>query len=399
MEEKKEATINLSIKTGNTVNSLSKSTSIRGMNSGTSSGADIKIQQLFKVMVENNASDLHLSVGSAPSMRVNGNIVRVKISPLTAEDSKRLVYQVLSPEQKEEFEKNLELDFSFGVKGLARFRANVYYSKGGISAAFRMIPTLIPDFKSLGLPNVLLTMTDASNGLILVTGPTGSGKSTTLASLVDRLNEKESGHIITLEDPIEFVHNHKNCVVDQREVGSDTLSFVKGLKSLLRQDPDIVLVGELRDMETIEAALTIAETGHLVFGTLHTNSCVQTINRIINVFPSHQQGQVRTLLSFVLQGVVSQQLIPKTYKPGRCLAMEILVPTPGIRNLIREDKLHQVYSQMQIGQDKTGMVTMNQSLYKLVQTGQIDSDTALTYTTVPEELSQMLGLNKVKEKK
>ncbi|MBF0299294.1 MAG: type IV pilus twitching motility protein PilT [Oligoflexia bacterium] len=365
------------------------------MTSSASKGAsDIKIQQLFKLMVENNASDLHLSVGSSPGMRVNGNIVRVKTPPLSPDDSKRLVYQILTEDQRSDFEKNLELDFSFGVKGLARFRANVFYSKGGISAVFRQIPTLIPDFKALGLPNVLITMTDASNGMILVTGPTGSGKSTTLASLLDRLNEKEAGHIITLEDPIEFVHGHKGCIVNQREVGADTNSFTRGLKSMLRQDPDIVLVGELRDMETIEAALTIAETGHLIFGTLHTNSTVQTINRIVNVFPSDQQGQVRTLLSFVLQGIVAQQLIPKSYKPGRCVAMEILVPTPAIRNLIREDKLHQIYSQMQIGQDKTGMITMNQSLYKLVQTGQIDSDTALGYTTAPEELYQMLGLNK-----
>ncbi|MBF0208567.1 MAG: type IV pilus twitching motility protein PilT [Oligoflexia bacterium] len=366
-----------------------------GLGAAKTGGRDeIKIQQLFKVMVENNASDLHLIVGSAPAMRVNGNIVRVKVNPLTADDCKRLVFQILSEEQRDEFEKNLELDFSFGVKGLARFRANVFYSKGAISACFRLIPTLIPDFKSLGLPNVLLTMTDASNGLILVTGPTGSGKSTTMASLVDRLNEKESGHIITLEDPVEFVHVHKGCLVNQREVGSDTISFTRGLRSMLRQDPDIVLVGELRDVETIEAALTIAETGHLVFGTLHTNSCVQTINRIINVFPSDQQDQVRTLLSFVLQGVVAQQLIPKTYKPGRCLAMEILIPTPAIRNLIRDNKLHQVYSQMQIGQDKSGMITMNQALSKLVQTGQIDSDTALSYTTAPDELAQMLGLNR-----
>lgn len=362
------------------------------------SNEEVKIQQLFKLMVENNSSDLHLVVGSAPAMRVHGTMVKVKISPLNADDTKRMVYQVLTEEQRDEFEKNLELDFSFGVKGLARFRANVFYSKGAVSACFRLIPTLIPDFKSLGLPNVLLSMTDASNGLVLITGPTGSGKSTTLASLLDRLNEKESGHIITLEDPVEFVHNHKGCIVNQREVGADTISFGRGLKSLLRQDPDIVLVGELRDMDTIEAALTIAETGHLVFGTLHTNSCIQTINRIINVFPSHQQSQIRTLLSFVLQGVVAQQLIPKSFKAGRCLSMEIMMPTPAIRNLIREDKLHQIYSQMQIGQEKSGMITMNQSLMKLVQTGQIDSDTAISYTTVPDELAQMLGLNKSKEK-
>lgn len=355
-------------------------------------GENVKIQQLFKLMVESGASDLHLTVGTPPGLRVNGDVVRVKIPALTAADSKRLIYQVLSEEQKNEFEKTLELDFSFGIKGLARFRANVFYSKGGVAAVFRLIPSIIPDFKSLNLPNVLLEMTDVSNGLILVTGPTGSGKSTTLAALIDRLNENESGHIITLEDPVEFVHPHKQCIVNQREIGSDSLSFKNSLKSLLRQDPDIVLVGELRDPETIEAALTIAETGHLVFGTLHTNSAVQTINRVINVFPSHQQGQVRTLLSFVLQGVISQQLLPKSFEPGRCMAMEILVPTPGIRNLIREDKIHQLYSQMQIGQDKTGMTTMNQSLRKHFDAGLIDAETAMSYSTAPEELAPQLGV-------
>ena len=352
----------------------------------------IKIQQLFKLMVDNNASDLHLVVGSAPGLRINGEMVRVKLPTLLVEDAKRLIYQVLTDEQKNDLEKNLELDFSFGIKGLARFRANVFYSKGAVSAVFRLIPSLIPDFKQLNLPKVLLEMTDVSNGLILITGPTGSGKSTTLASLLDRLNENEAGHIITIEDPVEFVHPHKNCIVNQREVGSDTLTVHKALKSLLRQDPDIVLIGELRDLETIEAALTTAETGHLVFGTLHTNSCVQTVNRIINAFPSHQQSQVRTLLSFVLQGVVSQQLIPKSFSPGRVLAMEILIPTPGIRNLIREDKIHQIYSQMQIGQDKSGMITMNQSLKRHVERGLLDVNTAMGYTTAPEELAGMLGV-------
>jgi twitching motility protein PilT len=302
------------------------------------------------------------------------------------------VYQILSEDQKNEFEKKLELDFSFGIKGLARFRANVFNSKGAVAAVFRVIPSLIPDFKQLNLPNILLKMCDVSNGLILVTGPTGSGKSTTLASLLDYLNQHESGHIITLEDPVEFVHQHKNCLVNQREIGADSLTFHNALKSLLRQDPDIVLVGELRDMETIEAALTIAETGHLVFGTLHTNSCVQTINRIINVFPAHQQIQIRTLLSFVLQGVVSQQLIAKSFEKGRVCSMEILNPTPGIRNLIREDKLHQVYSQMQIGQDKTGMITMNQSLKKHVDSGAITAEVALSYSSAPEELATQLGI-------
>jgi twitching motility protein PilT len=357
-------------------------------------GSDnVKIQQLFKLMVESNGSDMHISVGSPPGLRVNGEIIRVKIPPLSANDTKRLVYQVLTEEQKNEFEKTLEIDLSFGIKGLARFRANIFHSKGGVSAVFRQIPSIVPDFKTLNLPNVLIDMTDVSNGLILVTGPTGSGKSTTLASLIDRLNENEAGHIVTLEDPIEFVHPHKNCIVNQREVGTDSLSFSNSLKSLLRQDPDIVLVGELRDAETIEAALTVAETGHLVFGTLHTNSTVQTVNRIINVFPADQQDQVRTLLSFVLQGVVSQQLIPKTYEAGRVLAMEVMTPTPAIRNLIREDKIHQIYSAMQTGQGDSGMFTMNQSLKKHVDKGLIDNDTAVSYSTNQEELRSVLGMS------
>ena len=355
-------------------------------------GADLKIQQLFKLMVDSNASDLHITSGTSPGLRVHGEIIRVKTPPLSGEDTKRLIYQILSEDQKNEFEKKLELDFSFGIKGLARFRANVFNSKGAVAGVFRIIPTIIPDFKALNLPNVLLKMCDVANGLVLVTGPTGSGKSTTLASLVDYLNQNEAGHIITLEDPVEFVHAHKSCLVNQREIGSDSLTFHNALKSLLRQDPDIVLVGELRDMETIEAALTIAETGHLVFGTLHTNSCVQTINRVINVFPAHQQIQIRTLLSFVLQGIVSQQLIAKSYEKGRVAAMEILVPTAGIRNLIRDDKLHQVYSQMQIGQDKTGMITMNQSLKKHVDSGAITADVAISYSPSPEELATTLGI-------
>ncbi len=352
---------------------------------------ELKIQTLLKLMVESGASDLHFAVNSAPAMRLHGEIVRVKMDQLKGDDIKNLIYQVLNEEQRRELEEGLELDFSFGIKGLARFRGNAYHSRGTISAAFRLIPSLIPDFKTLGLPNALMNLTELSNGLILVTGPTGSGKSTTLASMIDALNERENLHIITLEDPIEFVHNHKKSLVDQREVGSDTLSYKKGLKSLLRQDPDVVLVGELRDMETIELALTIAETGHLVFGTLHTNSCVQTINRMINVFPADQQGQVRTLLSFVLQGIVSQQLLPKSYSPGRCLALEVMIPGTAIRNLVREDKVHQIYSQMQVGQDKSGMMTMNQSLMKLVKAGLVSPEASMGYTTMPDELNQMLG--------
>ncbi|HXH31689.1 MAG TPA: type IV pilus twitching motility protein PilT [Bacteriovoracaceae bacterium] len=350
----------------------------------------LQIQQLFKVMVDNNASDLHLTVGSAPGMRISGDIVRVKVGSLGPEDTKRLIYQILTEKQKAELEKNLELDFSFGIKGLARFRANVFYSKGSVAAVFRQIPSLIPDFDALGLPKVLLEMVNVSSGLFLVTGPTGSGKSTTLASIIDKLNSASPNHIITLEDPIEFVHQHKLSLVNQREIGADTLSFGKGIKSLLRQDPDIVLVGELRDTETIEAALTIAETGHVVFGTLHTNSTVQTINRIINVFSHEQQDQIRTLLSFVLQGVVAQQLLPRVPK-GRALVQEILRITPAIRNLIREDKVHQIYSQMQIGQETTGMNTMNQHIKKHLDTGTITQETAMTYSNNPEELARMLG--------
>ncbi len=351
----------------------------------------IQIQQLFKVMVDNGASDLHISIGTAPGMRISGEIIRVKIPALSAEDTKRLVYQILTEAQRSELEKNLELDFSFGVKGLARFRANCFYSKGAVAAVFRQIPSQIPDFDALSLPNVLLEMSDVSNGMILVTGPTGSGKSTTLASILDRLNSTESGHILTLEDPVEFMHQHKMSIINQREVGVDTLSFANGLRSLLRQDPDIVLVGELRDVETIEAALEIAETGHLVFGTLHTNSTVQTISRIINVFPSDQQEPIRTLLSFVLQGVVSQQLVPKK-SGGRVLCQEILRITPAIRNLIREDKLHQVYSQMQINQEETKMVTMNQSIKKVLDAGLITKENAMSYSNNPEEMAKILGI-------
>lgn len=358
----------------------------------------LQIQQLFKVMVDNGASDLHLTVGSAPGMRISGDIVRVKVGSLTPEDTKRLIYQILTEKQKAELEKNLELDFSFGIKGLARFRANVFYSKGSVAAVFRQIPSLIPDFEALGLPPILLEMVNVSSGLFLVTGPTGSGKSTTLASIIDKLNTNSACHIITLEDPIEFVHAHKLSLVNQREVGADTLSFGKGIKSLLRQDPDIVLVGELRDPETIEAALTIAETGHIVFGTLHTNSTIQTINRIINVFSHEQQEQIRTLLSFVLQGVVAQQLLPKVPK-GRVAVQEILRITPAIRNLIREDKVHQIYSQMQIGQDETGMFTMNQNIKKILDAGLITPETAMSNSNNPEELARMLGLDNAAKKK
>ena len=353
-------------------------------------GPQLRLQELLRAMIENNASDLHITQNSPPVMRVDGEIVRVKTPPLKPGEIKKLFWQMLNAPEIEVLEKNLEIDLSFEVEGLARFRVNIFHAKNGLAGSFRAIPSIIPSVESLSLPKILLNMVNVNNGLILVTGPTGSGKSTTLAALVNYLNMNEKCHIITLEDPIEFIHEHKKSIVNQREIGTDTLSFQKGLKSLLRQDPDIVLVGELRDVETIEAALTIAETGHLVFATLHTNSTVQTINRIINVFPAHQQSQIMTLLSFVVQGIVAQQLIPKSFTKGRSLAMEILFPTSGIRNLIREKKVHQIYSQMQIGQDTTGMVTMNQSLMELLRKGAISQETAMAHTASPQELSQMV---------
>ena len=353
-------------------------------------GKDFKVQNLFKLMVETGSSDLHLAVGTPPSMRVDGKITRVKTNPLTADDTKNLTYQVLSGEQRSEFERKMELDFSFEIKKLARFRGSLFFSRGNISASFRIIPTNIPDFKMLSLPQTLLHMTQVKNGIILVTGETGSGKSTTLASILDNLNSNRNGHIVTLEDPIEFLHQHKKCVVNQREIGKDTHSFSDALKGILRQDPDIISIGEMRDAETILAALNMAETGHLVFATLHTNSCVQTITRIVNAFPPHQKEQMRLLLSFTLQGVVCQQLIKKSFSSGRVVALEILIPNMAIRNLIREDKIHQIYSQMQIGQNKTGMVTMNQSLLKLVANGSIDGETAIEQSTESEELINKL---------
>lgn len=372
-----------------------KPASDSGGSSANGANKDIRIQQLLKVMVDNRASDLHLVVGTPPAMRIDGDIVRIKLPALLPEDTQRLIFQILSEDQKRQLEKNLEIDFSFGIKGLARFRSNIFYAKGYLSGVFRQIPTVIPNFESLGLPKVLLSLIGISNGLVLVTGPTGSGKSTTLAALIDIINQRESAHIITMEDPIEFMMDHRRCIVNQRELGADTLSFSKGLRSMLRQDPDVVLIGELRDLETIQLALTIAETGHLVFATLHTNSCVQTIHRVINVFPSHQQDEIRTILSFVLQGVAAQQLIPKSSEPGRVAAIEVMIPNPAIRNLIRENKIHQIYSQMQLGQDVSGMCTMNQVLTKMVQSAKINAQTALSYSAMPDELSKMLGLSKV----
>lgn len=349
------------------------------------------IHQLLKTMVENGASDLHLSTGTPPQIRIDGKMTPLKAPPLLPADTKQLCYSLLTDAQKRKFEEENELDLSFGVKGLSRFRGNIFLQRGAVSGVFRVIPYKILTFEELGLPPVVKDIARRPRGLVLVTGPTGSGKSTTLASIVDLINSERQEHIITIEDPVEFLHPHKKCLVNQREVGSDTQSFKKALKYILRQDPDVVLVGELRDIETIEAALTIAETGHLCFATLHTNSCVQTINRIVDVFPTNQQAQIRTQLSFVLEGVLSQCLIPKMSGRGRALGLEIMVPNVAIRALIRDDKVHQIYSQMQMGQDKFGMQTLNQSLFHLYQSKQITMDHALIRSAEPDELRQMIA--------
>ena len=348
------------------------------------------LQQLLKTMVDNGASDLHITKGSPPQIRLDGNLVRLKTEPLSPDDTKAICYSVMTDSQKAQFEENNELDMSFGIKGLARFRANIFVQQQAVAGAFRLIPFKIRGFNELGLPPIVAELCKKPRGLILVTGPTGSGKSTTLAAMVDKINIDDHGHIITIEDPVEFLHEHKNCVVNQREIGSDSHSFKKALKSILRQDPDCVLVGELRDLETIEAALTIAETGHICFGTLHTNGAVSTINRIIDAFPAYQQPQIRAQLSLVLEGVMSQSLIPKQ-GGGRALVLEVMVPTPAIRNLIREDKIHQIYSQMQLGQAKFGMQTANQSLFALFQKKFITMEMALEYSSDPEELRNMIA--------
>ncbi|GAB4558038.1 MAG: type IV pilus twitching motility protein PilT [Geothermobacteraceae bacterium] len=351
----------------------------------------VSIHQLLKTMVDAGGSDLHITTGTPPQLRIDGQMVPLKLAPLQPADTKQLCYSILTDAQKRKFEEENELDLSFGVKGLARFRGNIYMQRGALAGAFRLIPYKFLSFEELGLPEVINRIAQRPRGLVLVTGPTGSGKSTTLASIIDYINEHRHEHIITIEDPIEYLHPHKKCVVNQREVGADTHSFKKALKYILRQDPDIVLLGELRDLETIEAALTIAETGHLCFATLHTNSAVQTINRIVDVFPPHQQTQVRTQLSFVLEGVLSQTLIPRADGRGRALAVEVMVPNMAIRALIRDDKVHQIYSQMQMGQEKYGMQTMNQSLFMLFHNKKISLEMAMTRSPDPEELKQMIA--------
>jgi twitching motility protein PilT len=348
------------------------------------------IHQLLKVMVDRGASDLHITTGSPPQLRIDGSLVPLKTPPLDPIETKQLCYAVLSEEQVARFERNHELDLSFGVRGLSRFRANIFMQRGAVAGAFRTIPFKIHTFEELGLPPVVAQLSNVPRGLVLVTGPTGSGKSTTLAALIDKINRERRQHIVTIEDPIEYVHPNKLSVVNQREVGSDTKSFKDALKYVLRQDPDVVLVGEMRDLETIEAALTISETGHLVFATLHTNGAINAINRVIDVFPAHQQAQVRAQLSFVLQGVLSQNLLPRADGPGRALALEIMIPNAAIRNLIREDKIHQIYSAMQTGQATSGMQTLNQSLLTLYLRRIISLDDALGYATDPTELQNMI---------
>ena len=360
--------------------------------------SQVTLPDLLRKMTEAGGSDLHLTTNSPPQVRVHGHLRALsEFGPLTPADTKRLAYSVLTDAQKHRFEENLELDFSFGLKGMSRFRANLFNQKGAVGAVFRAIPYEIKSFEALGLPPVVQDMCKKPRGLVLVTGPTGSGKSTTLAAMIDKINIDRHDHILTIEDPIEFLHNHKNCVVNQREVAADTHSFGSALRTALRQDPDVVLVGEMRDLETIEMALRIAETGHLTFATLHTNSAYSTINRIIDVFPAGQQAQVRTQLSLVLEGIMCQALLPKASGDGRAMALEILVPNSAIRNLIREDKIHQIYSMMQTGQDKFGMQTFNQALASLYHKKVITLEAAMNRTSNADELRELIergsGLN------
>ncbi len=351
----------------------------------------VSLQQLLKTMVEQGSTDLHITTNSPPQVRIDGELVPLQLPPLGAAETKSLVYSVMTDQQKHRFEENLELDFSFGIKGLARFRANVFNQRGAVGAAFRTIPWEMRSFQELGLPDVVSNLAERPRGLVLVTGPTGSGKSTTLAAMIDKINRERASHIVTIEDPIEYLHSHKRCLVNQRELGSDTRSFPNALRSVLRQDPDIVLIGEMRDLETIECALRVAETGHLTFATLHTNSAAQTINRIIDVFPPNQQPQVRAQLSLTLEGILCQTLLPRAGGHGRVLAMEILIPNTAIRNLVREDKIHQIYAMMQTGQAKHGMQTFNQALATLYFRRHITLQTALQVSHNAEELQEMIN--------
>ena len=354
-------------------------------------GTTVSLRSLLEEMIERDASDLHITAGERAKLRVDGDIVdsncEVNLSP---KDTLQLAYSVLTENQKTRFEMDDELDFSFGLQNLARFRGNCFKQRGCVSMVIRQIPFNIRTFEDLGLPPVCAKMAEKPRGLVLVTGPTGSGKSTTLAAMIDKVNRERKGHIITVEDPIEFIHRHQSCIVNQREVGSDTHSFANALKYALREDPDVILIGEMRDLETIQAALTIAETGHLVFATLHTNSAAEAINRIIDVFPSHQQSQVRAQLAFVLEGIVTQTLLPRARGRGRVMAAEILVITPAMRALIRDDKVHQIYSMMQSGK-KFGMQTLNDSLYQLYLAREVTDEECLRVSSDPNEFLRMIG--------
>jgi len=350
------------------------------------------LPELLKTMVDMQGSDLHIATQTPPQVRVHGHLQRLPLPELTPAETKNLVYSVLTDSQKKRFEESMELDFSFGIKAIgSRFRCNVFNQRGAVGAVYRLIPEKIRTFQELGLPPVLATLAERPRGLVLITGPTGSGKSTTLAAMLDKINTERHDHILTIEDPIEYIHPHKNCLVNQREVHSDTGSFGNALRAALREDPDIVLIGEMRDLETVEAALKIAETGHLTFGTLHTNSAAQTINRIIDIFPANQQAQIRTQLSLVLEGIVCQALLPRSDGTGRVCSLEIMVPNSAIRNLIRDDKVHQIYGAMQTGQEKLGMQTANQSLATLYQKRLITLDTAMGASSNRDELQDMIN--------
>jgi twitching motility protein PilT len=359
--------------------------------SGPPKSHGVNLRALLEEMVSRNASDLHVVAGERPKLRVDGDITNSSVEyEMTPKDTLQIAYSVLTEQQKKRFELEDELDFSFGIQNLARFRGNVFKQRGCVSMVVRQIPFMIKTFDQLGLPGSIAKMAEKPRGLVLVTGPTGSGKSTTLAAMIDKINTERKGHIITVEDPIEFIHKHKSCIINQREIGSDTKSFANALKYALREDPDIILVGEMRDLETIAATLTIAETGHLAFATLHTNSAAEAINRIIDVFPSHQQSQVRAQLAFVLEGIVTQTLLPKAQGKGRVMAAEILVVTPAIRALIRDDKVHQIYSSMQAGK-KWGMQTLNDALYQLYMNREVTAEECIRVSGDPTEFQRMIG--------
>jgi twitching motility protein PilT len=350
----------------------------------------VTIEELLQILVDRKGSDLHLSAGSPPKIRIDGDLQDTEHGILKVDATKNLIYSFLTSDQIARFERDLELDLSFGVEGMGRFRVNVFHQRSSVAAVLRMIPAVVKRFEDLGLPRAICEEVAAlPRGLVLFTGATGSGKSTSLAAMLDHINEQRSDHVVTVEDPIEFLHKNKGCLFNQREIGSDTKDFHRALRSALRQDPDVVLVGEMRDIETIEAALTIAETGHLTFGTLHTSDCVQSINRIVDVFPAHQQQQVRTQLAFTMQAVFCQQLIPSASGTGRALALEIMIANSAVRALIRDDKAHQIYSIIQTG-GKLGMQTMNQSLCNLVRRHEITLEQALSYSGDVEDLKRTL---------